>query len=253
MSLLVASVRPAPLDVRDKPVRRMEARDAERLKAMRAAVEVVRSRPEEAAAARKAAARAKVDQIRERIRLLALSGGIDPGATARQAAQLARELGQAVKDYVDAGGKEKLGGSPAVPSQDPATTEETAPAGDRNSAGNAEAAPADGEGKARSTATPAPLDPYRKTMDSLQHQARELEGQREAQDAEGRENKDFLDRVRDLARKLKEILLESRLKNPEGRDAERDEEADTEIKAMDAEISRATRSLNTFTGASVSA
>lgn len=253
MLLAATSTRVAPLDVPATRARRIEARDAERLKAMKAAVEVVRSQPEEAAAARKAAARAKVDQIRERIRLLALSGGIDPGATARQAAQLARELGQAVRDYVDAGGKEKLASSPAVPSQASATTEETRPAGDSNSAGKAEADPADGEGKAPSTATPAPLDPYRKTMDSLQDQARELEGQREAQDAQGRENKDFLDRVRDLARKLKEILLESRLKNPEGRDAERDEEADTEIKAMDAEISRATRSLNTFTGASVSA
>jgi hypothetical protein len=253
MSLLVASIRPAPLDVRDKPVRRLEARDAERLKAMKAAVEVVRSRPEEAAAARKAAARAKVDQIRDRIRLLALSGGIDPKATARQAAQLARELGQAVKDYVDAGGREKLGASPAVPSQASATTKETTPAEGGNTAGDGDTFSADIEGKAPSGASPAPLDPYRKTMDSLQDQARELEGQREAQDAEGRANKDFLDRVRDLARKLKEILLESRLKNPEGRDVDRDEEADKEIKAMDAEISRATRSLDTFTGASVSA
>lgn len=253
MLLAATATRVAPLDVPEARARRMEARDGERLKAMKAAVEVVRSQPEEAAAARKAAARAKVDQIRERIRLLAVSAAIDPKATARQAAQLARELGQAVKDYVDAGGKEKLSSLPAVSSQRPATMKETTPSGDGNSAADAAAAPTDGDRDTPPVATSAPFDPYRKTMDSLRDQALELNGQREAQDAEGRENKDFLDHVRGLARKLKDILLESRLKNPEGRDAERDEDADAELKAMDAEISRATRSLNTFTGASVAA
>ncbi|MBB5745298.1 hypothetical protein [Brevundimonas variabilis] len=253
MSLAVASTRLAPVELRDAGVRRLESRDAEKLKAMKAAVAVVKSQPQEAAAARKAAARAKVEQIRERIRLLAVSAGIDPRATARQAAQLARELGQAVKDYVAAGGKEKLASSVAVPAQASGVMEETTPANDGRTADDPDAAAADAETDTPPAAASASLDPYRKTLSSLQDQGRDLRALREAQDTDGRQNKDFLDQVRGLARKLKDILLESRLKNPQGRDARLDEEADVEIKAMDAEISQATRSLNTFTGASVSA
>jgi len=53
---------------------------------------------------RKAAARQKIEQIKARIRMMRMSMPADPKAAAKMVAQLARELGAAVKAYASAGG-----------------------------------------------------------------------------------------------------------------------------------------------------
>lgn len=243
----------AVADVRTARERSLQMRDADRLKAMKAAVETLKSQPVDRAAERKAAARQKVEQIRERIRLLAMTASSDPKATARQVAQLARELGQAVKAYAAAGGVPSVGAAPATAPSGAGLEPVAMPATDQDpSAADAIATTPDVAPDKEAAPVQAPLDPYARSLASLNDQTREMNRLRAAQDAEGQDNKDFMDLVRDLARKLKDILRESRLKSPQGRDAELDRKADEAVKAMDAEIGSAGSSLNTFTGASIS-
>jgi hypothetical protein len=257
MSLAVTTSPIAYADVRAARERQIQMRDADRLKAMKAAVETLRSQPVDRAAERKAAARQKVEQIRERIRLLAMTASGDPKATARQVAQLARELGQAVRAHAAAGGTASVGSAPspqAPPASDAAAVTAEPVASSSGTETIATEADPQTASSDREPAQPvAGTHPYDKSLASLNDQAREMDRLRAAQDAEGREDKDFMDLVRDLARKLKDILRESRLKDPQRRDPELDEKADAAIKTMDAEIGAAGSGLNTFTGASVSA
>jgi hypothetical protein len=57
-------------------------------------------------AQRKAMAQQKIAQIKQSLKTLQQFHGLDPKATAKMLAQLAKELAQAVKDYVSAGGND---------------------------------------------------------------------------------------------------------------------------------------------------
>lgn len=65
-------------------------------------------------AQRKAMAAKKVQAVRERMDALKLMVKIDPRAALKMTAQLAKELKSAVKDYVDAGGKNVTDGDMAM-------------------------------------------------------------------------------------------------------------------------------------------
>ena len=83
-----------------------QARDAlVKLKAVRGSAQASRSD----------AARAKLEALKQRLKMLMMMGG-DPKTVARQAAQIAKEIGQAAKEYAAAGG----GASAATAAQTPA-------------------------------------------------------------------------------------------------------------------------------------
>lgn len=66
-------------------------------------------------AERKEAARQKVEQLKKQIQALRMMAGGDPKAAARRAAQLARELSAATKEYASAGGKASELGDVSTP------------------------------------------------------------------------------------------------------------------------------------------
>ncbi|MDF3023032.1 MAG: hypothetical protein K0R10_393 [Alphaproteobacteria bacterium] len=74
---------------------------------------------------RKADAAEKIKQIKEKLAMLRMLAAVNPEAAARQAAQLANELKQAVRDYGSAGG----GASPSVAPSTAQTADAAAQAG----------------------------------------------------------------------------------------------------------------------------
>lgn len=91
-----------------------------RLREAKAATETLKARSSQASEERKAAARQKIEQLKARLQMLRSMVGADPKGTARIAAQIARELGAAVKEYAAAGGVTSgmgmgSGGAPAAP------------------------------------------------------------------------------------------------------------------------------------------
>jgi hypothetical protein len=107
-----------------------------RLREAKAATETLKARSNQASEERKAAARQKIEQLKARLQMLRSMVGADPKGTARIAAQIARELGAAVKEYAAAGGVTSgmgmgAGGAPAAPASgsDAAGTQGDAAAG----------------------------------------------------------------------------------------------------------------------------
>jgi hypothetical protein len=70
---------------------------------MRDAVVKLQTVGDSAKAARSGAAMAKLEALKQRLKMLLMMGG-DPKTVARQAAQIAKEIGEAAKEYAAAGG-----------------------------------------------------------------------------------------------------------------------------------------------------
>lgn len=232
-------------------------RDKAKLDEARAALQALKSRPpSQAAEERKALARKKVDQLKARIRMLQMSASMDPKATARMAAQLARELGAAVKAYASAGGSTaELGLASAGAA--PATGE----AGGQGAQGDADNAPA--EGQAADAMTPAattdqttpdttgdergvedgktPADPYRRLIDEGNARSAALAKRNSESDAD----REFLTQAKGLANALKAALrqAQNRQDTEDLSPAER-QAADKASADMDREIAEASASLN---------
>nr|MEA2797210.1 colicin import rane protein [Phenylobacterium sp.] len=75
----------------------------QKLQRMRDAVVKLKTVGDSAKAARSGAAMAKLEALKQRLKMLMMMGG-DPKAVARQAAQIAKEIGEAAKEYAAAGG-----------------------------------------------------------------------------------------------------------------------------------------------------
>ena len=83
-------------------------------------------------------ARQKLEALKQRLKMLLMMGG-DPKAVAREAAQIAKEIGAAAKDYAAAAGGGSADAAAAAPDETPPAAE----APPANAAPPAEAAPAD--------------------------------------------------------------------------------------------------------------
>jgi hypothetical protein len=189
-----------------------QERSAAKLRDARSAVETLKRRnaagADDAREERKAAAKKKIDEIKARIRMLQISGSVDP----KVLAQLARELKSAVKMYGGSGGAsgmvggEQAGASPVATNTD--TTISTAPAGGEAEGADVQTAVedvelADDDMSADGTKNPEAAksndNPYQRMAEKAQADAGEQSRRGAAQQAD----RDFLSDVRNLANQIK--------------------------------------------------
>lgn len=252
MSLLTAR---APADSARED--RMSAAAEARLRDAKAAVETMKQRRSQASEERKAIARQKVEQLKARLQALRAMASVDPKGTARMAAQLARELGAAVKAYAAAGGTTtgmETGAAPAADAGAPAPGAEAEVGGAQATPGEAgteavaatDPAQADGEvdGEARGDKDEggAPANPYQQAIDEQKAQANETA----RRSAEKQADTDFMAEVRKLASELKALVRQAVEKKPDDKDAMSPGEAGdlrAMVADMDREIAQATADL----------
>lgn len=263
---LFSSAQTLPTTSTPAPAREdvLAQRDKAKLEEARNALRSLSKPPNQAAEDRKAMARQKIEQLKARIRMLQMSAAMDPKGVAKLVAQLARELGAAVKAYASAGGSTAdLGGIPtaATPSADAAgaddaatataeaataeaataetATAETAAAeekvGDEAASASSDQAAAEGQDQA--------ADPYRRLIDEVN--ARGLEMTRRG--SEGEADREFMTQVKGMASALKAIMrqAQNRAKGEGGDVSSADaREGDKAMADLEKEIAEAGKSLN---------
>lgn len=167
----------------------------------------------------KARAAEKVKQLKARLQSLKMIYAGDPKKLARAAAQIARELGAAVKSYVDAGGGAgELGGVDAG-----AAPAETADAAGEGGAEGSEAGAASAENAAAPATEAAEGD---KADDkSAPGLGKPDDGKSAADSAREKADADFAREARALARELKAALRRGHAKGPDEEDRRSGEEA----------------------------
>lgn len=194
----------------------------------------------------KAAARKKVEQLKQRLQMLQQMFSGDPEKLAKAIAQVAKELKAAVKAYGGTdGGSASLTGTAN-------TADTTVQTGVTKAAGEAvtlETGAA--ETGANPDEVPAEETPHAQTgsqnLTAEQRQAQEKQ-------AEAREDSDFAKEARDLMRKIKALLeqakadakldaTQSEAENPQTTEAI--SEADKALKSLDSELSDLETSSNT--------
>ena len=232
---------------------RMTAAAEARLRDAKAAIETMKQRRSQASEERKAIARQKIEQLKARLQALRAMASVDPKGTARMAAQLARELGAAVKAYAAAGGTASGMETGAAPATDAgAETADAAQATPGDPGAEAEAvAPMDpaqpdgepgGEEAGDKDGRGAPANPYQQAIDEQKAQADETA----RRGAEKQADTDFMAEVRKLAAQLKALVRQAADRGPDDEHALSAGEAG-ELKAMvagmDREIAQATADL----------
>lgn len=246
-----------------------QARQKEKLKESKAAIETLKQIDikHSAAEAQKAAALAKVARIKEQIQALRMTASVDPEGTARLAARLARELGQAVRAYASAGGSSADigGGSSAAPvAQATTAPTESAPveaaAPVETVAASATiptavvatvsakpATPATGEASqqnddgarwaddASGTDKDARRDPYRQAIEANQQRVTDMA----LKAGEARANAEFVAEVKRLASELKSLIRQAaralETKDDPGGEAVADD-AEAAVRSLEREI-----------------
>lgn len=163
---------------------------------------------------RKAAAKQKVDQIKARLRMLQMSGSVDP----KVLAQLARELKSAVKGYTGAGGSVGDLGATSAPASATASSPDAAPAQAASGAGaeagangqNAQTTSVepdektddgDKEAAANPTDPRGETNPYKRMAQEAEVRFAEAARYGEAAKAD----REFLSDVRNLANRIKSL------------------------------------------------
>ena len=269
---LFSSAQTLPTTSTPAPAREdvLAQRDKAKLEEARNALRSLSKPPNQAAEDRKAMARQKIEQLKARIRMLQMSAAMDPKGVAKLVAQLARELGAAVKAYASAGGSTAdLGGIPtaatptaATPSADAAGAEDAATATATAEAATAEAATAEaasaetaaeekvGDEAASASSDQAAAegqdqaaDPYRRLIDEVN--ARGLEMTRRG--SEGEADREFMTQVKGMASALKAIMrqAQNRAKGEGGDVSSADaREGDKAMADLEKEIAEAGKSLN---------
>ncbi len=166
----------------------LESSQPEKGKALRAHQEqlknvlsMVESSREDEEAARKEAAKQKIERLKAQIRALKMLAGGDPKVVARQAARLAQELSSAVREYSGSGG---AGGVFSAGDATPTIT--AAPAADASGAAQAQAAAAQAQSEAGSTAAATEASGTEASV-SADAQAAKSEAEQAAQEAKGEE------------------------------------------------------------------
>lgn len=107
--------------------------------------------PAQAKATSSGLAKAKLDALKQRLKMLMMMGG-DPKTIAREAAQIAKEIGQAAKEYADAAGGSD-GGASAEATSDAASAQQDG--GGAPSAGDPAQAPNTVDATPQASATKA--------------------------------------------------------------------------------------------------
>lgn len=235
-----------PSKTADTTVReeRLKSAAEAKLRDAKAAAEALQSRSSQAAEDRKAQARQKIEQLKARLQMLQSMAGVDPKGTARVAAQLARELGQAVKAYAAAGGGAAgMGGvgAPVVPAPGDAVAAEGAEAA--AGVGAADQAPAQENGGPKGDEGAKSANPYQQAINEQQAQAADLSRRGNEQRADS----DLMAEVRKMAAELKSLvrLATERAKTGED-DALSPQEArdlDKAVAAMDRDLQQATSDM----------
>lgn len=245
-----------PLRVSDQAREERLAAQAEaKIRDTRTAMEALNKRRSEASEERKALARQKIEQLKQRLQMVQSMASADPKGTARLAAQLARELGAAVKEYAAAGGTGAAGNGSV------ARTSAAAEASVDGEATAAAASAEPGSGAAASAAgTPEtqkdgengedggkPANPYQQAID--QQQARAAEFSRRTEQA--RADQEFLGEARKLAARIRAMVRNAADRSPGEEGSVGPEEA-RELKATVAELDRKIETAQGDLGGSIS-
>lgn len=232
----------------------LQAQREARLKEAKAALETMRQRSSSAADERKAAAKKKVEDLKARIQMLKMTMPSDPKAAARMVAQLARELGAAVKAYGGSGGS--MTDLASIASAGPPVAEASVAEGQAGAQAEASAdivVPEDA-GKEESVSADAadpdaqatPTDPYRKAIEAQQTQAAD-----QARKAEGvRADSEFVTTVKGLTSDLK--AMAKKAEADARRAGENGSDADAAQAALDAVDSQVDDLAGDLTGGMVS-
>lgn len=233
----------------------LQAQREARLKEAKAAVETLRQQSSSAADQRKAAAKKKVEDLKARIQMLKMSMPSDPKAAARMVAQLARELGAAVKAYGGAGGSitdlASAGSATAPAAEGQANTSEAqASAQAEPSADIAAEESGDSESVSTSASDPdakgTPTDPYRKAIEAQQSQTAD-----QARKAEGvKADSEFVTTVKGLMSDLK--AMAKKAEADAKRSGENGSDADAAKATLDAVDNQVNEVARTLTGGMVS-
>lgn len=180
-------------------------RDTEKLRDAREAVEKLKQTVQDARADRKAAAKQKLDALKERLRQLQMLG-----ASPRQIAQLAKELAQAVKAYGAGSGADAPAAAPATAtSVAPTLAAGAAPAGGEADAAPDPLIPDDADDKSGKTpptgVADEPKTPYGKALRAQEDDAAQQARRAAASEAD----RQFLAEARQLAKELKTAAREA--------------------------------------------
>ena len=214
MISLTSTLSTAPTTPSTSALDAMRQRQEARAKDALTALQTLKSQKSSDNEEKKAAARKKVEDLKARIRSLRMTMVGNPEAMAKMAAQLARELGAAVKAYAAAGGSPAGMSAPATPAADASAGE----------ASGAEASGAEGEAQAQAATAGAEAaagdadetsgqykaaqdastrnDPYRQVIERQQAQAAEQSRQNADKEADDK----FASDVKGLVNELKAIL-----------------------------------------------
>ena len=220
---------PAPVKAEATTAReqRQQAQADAKLNDARAAVESLKQRTSNASEEQKAVAKKKNEQIKARLQMLQMAMIGDPKGAARMAAQLAKELGAAVKAYAAAGGSAAgLGGTPAASVA--GGDEAAATTADSGAAAEGPAL-ADAGGARQAAEAEKASNPYQQAIDAAQAKSAEQarrSGERQA-------DHEVLDEVKRLAAQIKTLARQAGKDSAEGDDAER------AVAGMDREIGAA--------------
>ena len=228
-----------PADSLSAAERKAAERDQARLQQARSAIETLKTRSAGAASdERKALAKKRVDQLKQQIRMMQMSGSPNPKALA----QLARELKAAVKAYGgDGGSTAGLGaGTPAeAKSSQPATDEgnlaasavgtDVATKAASNKTPSDEPPTGQADSEASKDGSPgAPVDPYRRLIEATPAQGAEAARRGADKDAD----REFLSDARELASIIKSLAR--RAAQEAKADPSRRNDADEAVKASEA-------------------
>lgn len=229
---------------------RLAAAQEAKLREARAASDALKARSDEASETRKAAARQTIERLKARLQMLRSMAGMDPEGVARLAAQLARELRQAVKAYAAAGGNASGMSATGV-----------APAASADAASGDAAGGADGGAQAPAvepvTAPEAKTDakastgdeakasnPYQQAIDEQKAQAAEMSRRNGEKRADGEVMAD----VRRMAAELKGLIREATGKAKAGEDDALSPHEARELDDAAADLDRAIQQAGTGLG-----
>lgn len=208
----------------------------------KAALEALSQRRSQASEERQAAARKKIEQLKARLEMLQSMAAVDPKGTARLAAQLARELGAAVKEYAAAGGSTSGLSAPA-PADGQAQVSASVDGEAQAQAATGEGEPAPGgEDETRSA------NPYQQAIDEARARAADYA----RRGAEAKADMEFLGEVRRMAAQIKALIRKAAEAQPGSDEAlppSEAQDARAAAAAMDRELAQASADL---TGGGVS-
>jgi len=224
---------------------RLAAAAEAKLREARAAAETLKAKSSQASEERKAAARQKIEQLKARLQMLRSMAGADPKGTARLAAQIARELGAAVKAYAAAGGSTSgmsAGAVPAAPVSAAPGAEGAAGEGAPAAATPSEGSPANQSDDAKG-ADGKTANPYQQAID--EQNARTAEMSRRS--GEAKADAEFMADVRKIAAELKQLVRQATERAKAGYDdalsPQEAAELEKSIASMDQDIGEATADL----------